>query len=263
MESRSLDRTANRGYNGRYHGSQSLSMGSKIHSSYPGDKFNKLHIKESKILPGIGSKKRSISGMKAIPYGMQTPQKFNPLCRESPLMKTDKERTLANKSIYAQALSQYNRRAYSTIRQHPHQTGMSMSNHGEFTQRAPSLFNELDTANLMGKVKHLENEVSEVNQRVSREKNEIAVLKLEKETLSHVLEKKIADGVQNLDSYSVYIAKEFKRHYDKQKVENYRLTEQLVKIGKYRTSLNQKLLELTQRVEELEDIVGIDFEQQE
>lgn len=93
--------------------------------------------------------------------------------------------------------------------------------------------------------------------------NEIAVLKLEKETLSHVLEKKITDGVQNLDSYSVYIANELKRHYDKQKVENYRLTEQLVKISKYRTSLNQKLLELTQRVEELEDIVGIDFEQQE
>lgn len=79
-------------------------MGSKIHSSYAGDKFNKLHIKESKILPGIGNKKRSISGMKTIPYGIQTPQKFNPLWRESPLMKTDKERTLANKSVSYKSL---------------------------------------------------------------------------------------------------------------------------------------------------------------
>ncbi len=37
-------------------------------------------------------------------------------------------------------------------------------------QPPQSLFNELDTANIMGKVKHLETEVSEVNQLVNREK---------------------------------------------------------------------------------------------
>ena len=67
---------------------------------------------------------------------------------------------------------------------------------------------------------------------------------------------KIKDGTASLDNYSDYIAVEYQKHYEKQKAENYRLSEQLVKIGKHRTALKQKLLELEQRVEEMEDIIG-------
>ena len=67
---------------------------------------------------------------------------------------------------------------------------------------------------------------------------------------------KIKDGTNSLDNYSDYIAVEYQRHYEKQKAENYRLSEQLVRIGKHRTNLKQKLVELEQRVEEMEEIIG-------
>ena len=44
------------------------------------------------------------------------------------------------------------------------------------------------------------------------------------------MKNKLKDGNQSLDNYSEYIAEEYKRHYQNQKVENNRLSEQLARL---------------------------------
>ncbi|CAI2374275.1 unnamed protein product [Moneuplotes crassus] len=261
METKSFRIKKKRCYSSKRFRRDNLSLTAQLKSPYTGNNFKKLQIKESKLMSRIGDLKTISSNFKATPYGIMTPQKFNPLCRESPLMKIDPERTLANKSIHSQKLSQMNCKPYRTTQNFYRTRKLSQEPQDHGFQSSPSLSSKLDTANLIGKVKHLESEISEVNQLVSKGKNEIEVLKIEKDTLSHVLDRKISDGTQNLDNYSTFIASELKRHYQKQRLENNRLSEQLVKVNKYRTSLKQKVIELTQRVEELEEIVGPQFDQ--
>lgn len=105
-------------------------------------------------------------------YGVATPQKFNPLGKESPLMKIKREFPDGNNTMT---------RFYNSRR-----------STGRIERTIPNIksnMSENTTVNVRGKLKSLENEILEVTQVLNFHKKEVDLLRTEKETLQHVLNK--------------------------------------------------------------------------
>lgn len=122
-------------------------------------------------MPGLSSTLRVNRGATGS-YGLTSPQKFNPLSKESPLMKVDKRYIKPNRTM-----SRF------------HDNRKSQENIGTIIPNIKTLALDNTNANVRGKLKQLEAEILEINQVLNYHKKEVDILRHEKETLQQVLNK--------------------------------------------------------------------------
>lgn len=137
-----------------------------------------LKFKESGMMPGAFSTMKGIN-VREKGYSISSPGKFNPLGKESPLMKIEKSLPSANNTMS---------RFYSARREHGN-TEIKIPNIKTLSSVESAGFNTDTTVNVKGKLMSLEHEILEVYQVLNLHKKEVELLRMKKETLQQVLNK--------------------------------------------------------------------------
>ena len=119
------------------------------------------------------------SGLKQKGYGIPSPGKFNPLGKESPLMKIERSFPAANNTMS---------RFYSSRKDHAN-TEVRIPNIKSLANAESTGWKNDTTVNVKGKLKSLEQEILEVHQVLNFHKKEVDLLRIEKDTLQQVLNK--------------------------------------------------------------------------
>ncbi len=109
---------------------------------------------------------------------------------------------------------------------------------------------------LKGKLNVIENLIKTVNEEITNHKKEVQVLKSEKDTLQSVLTMKTSDVKEALFEELKTLEGEMRRHFNHQKAENSRLQQQVTVLRGEKTSLQQQLIGLQRRINELEMQIG-------
>lgn len=113
-----------------------------------------------------------------------------------------------------------------------------------------------NTTNLKGKLVSLEDMIRNLAEELNFHKQEVQVLRSEKDTLESVLTMKTQEVRKALTNENFKVEEEMKRHYSHQKAENSRLQQQVTQLRGEKTALDMQLLELERRMAELELQVG-------
>ena len=112
------------------------------------------------------------------------------------------------------------------------------------------------SASLKGKLLTLEETVRQLTEELAVYKNQVHLLKQEKQTLETVLTTKIEDVRKGLFGELNKVEVEMNKHFTHQKAENGRLQQQITTLKGEKTSLEQQLMLLQRRINELESQVG-------
>ena len=115
-----------------------------------------------------------------------------------------------------------------------------------------------NTANLKGKLTSLEEAMIALAAELNYHKNEVKILKSEKDTVNSVLVAKTNEVQKGLTNELFRVEEEMKRHCSFQKSENSRLQQQVTTLKGEKTALEQQLLTLQRRVNEVEMQIGED-----
>ena len=119
------------------------------------------------------------TGIRDKGYGIASPGKFNPLSKESPLMKIEKSIPNGNNTMS---------RFYSARKEHVN-TEVKIPNIKSLSGTESVALRNETTVNVKGKLKSLEQEILEVHQVLNFHKKEVELLRIEKDTLQQVLNK--------------------------------------------------------------------------
>lgn len=112
------------------------------------------------------------------------------------------------------------------------------------------------SGSLKGKLIGLEDSVKRLSEDMVRNKQEVQVLRSEKDTLESVLNQKVITVRKNLMNEISRVEEEMKRNFVHQKSENSRLQQQITGLKNEKTALQQHLLALQRRISDLENQIG-------
>ena len=115
-----------------------------------------------------------------------------------------------------------------------------------------------NTASLKGKLSVLEETITEIAQEMNSHKNDVNMLKSEKDSIQENLKNKHDEVKNTLISDLNKVEEEMKRHFGHQKAENSRLQQQISQLKTEKTVLHQQLISLQKRINDLEIQVGND-----
>lgn len=118
--------------------------------------------------------------------------------------------------------------------------------------------NTANSASLKGKLTTLEESIEEVKNEMTTHKTEVSQFKMEKDSIQDNLKTKTHEVKESLINELHKVEEEMKRHFSHQKAENSRLQQQISQLKSEKSVLNNQLLYLKRRIEELELQVGND-----
>ncbi|KAM3144254.1 hypothetical protein pb186bvf_003716 [Paramecium bursaria] len=134
-----------------------------------------------------------------------------------------------------------------------HKTNYSQfSNYSVQTQQSETPTN----SNLKGKLYQLEQLMYEVGDLVQMHRNELQILRQQKEELSVLLQGKTSDVDQTLHNEIKHLEDEVKREIQFQRSENQRIQKQLTHLKSEKQSLSISLNNIQKRVQDLEIQIG-------
>ena len=121
--------------------------------------------------------------------------------------------------------------------------------------------NSLNNANavsLKGKLFSIEEEANNVSNDIQANQTDANLLKTEKESIHAILRQKLSETKSILTNQIDTLKDSMKRYYEDQNRENNKYLQQLDYLKKEKAELNSKVIQLENRLKELEDVVGVD-----
>ena len=112
------------------------------------------------------------------------------------------------------------------------------------------------SGSLKGKLIGLEDGVKRLTEDMIRHKQEVQVLRSEKDALESALNSKVITVRKNLMNEISRVEEEMKRSFVHQKSENSKLQQQITGLKNEKTALQQHLLGLQRRISDLENQIG-------
>lgn len=112
------------------------------------------------------------------------------------------------------------------------------------------------SGSLKGKLIGLEDGVKRLTDDMIRHKQEVQVLRSEKDALESALNLKVISVRKNLMNEISRVEEEMKRNFVHQKSENTKLQQQITGLKNEKTALQQHLLALQRRITDLENQIG-------
>ena len=116
----------------------------------------------------------------------------------------------------------------------------------------------LNTSNLKGKLQVLDLTMADIIKEINLHKSDVNSLKTEKDSIQENLRNKHEEVKNTLLGDLNKVEEEMKRHFGHQKAENSRLQQQISQLKTEKTVLNQQLISLHKRINDLEIQVGND-----
>lgn len=116
----------------------------------------------------------------------------------------------------------------------------------------------LNTSNLKGKLQVLDLTMADIIKEINLHKSDVNSLKTEKDSIQENLRNKHEEVKNTLLGDLNKVEEEMKRHFGHQKAENSRLQQQISQLKTEKTVLNQQLISLQKRINDLEIQVGND-----
>ena len=111
---------------------------------------------------------------------------------------------------------------------------------------------------LKGKIASLEEYISQQNDELASQRQEIAGLRTAKVALEQHYQAQLVELKKVMIADVQRMQEEVKRHFATQKAENARTHQQVTTLKGEKTSLQQQILGLQRRIQELEDQIGQD-----
>merc|ERR1719207_426458 len=119
-------------------------------------------------------------------------------------------------------------------------------------------FNSMMPTGLKGKLASLEDFISMQNEELAAQRQEIESLRNDKAGIEDHYRGQLQELKKTMVSDVQRMQEEVKRHFGQQKAENQRLQQQVTTLKGEKTSLQQQILGLQRRIQEIEEHIGTD-----
>merc|ERR1711870_159669 len=117
---------------------------------------------------------------------------------------------------------------------------------------------EVMPTGLKGKLASLEDFISMQNEELAAQRQEIESLRGDKSNIEQHYQGQLQELKKTMVADVQRMQEEVKKHFQQQKAENGRLQQQITTLRGEKTSLQQQILGLQRRIQEIEEHIGVD-----